>query len=149
MVPGLLLIDEAEDHLHPRWPKRLLPSIRELFPNLQLIVATHSPLILASVKDARVFVCQAENERCTVTDVSAGYADKPIDEILLSAAFAETQPFSLEITNLLERRRQAILAGQKSHQAELEQQLLARNREHFGYLEIKKLLAELHNEAGQ
>jgi predicted ATP-dependent endonuclease of OLD family len=39
---GLLLIDEPELHLHPQWQARLLPTLRKLAPEAQLIVATHS-----------------------------------------------------------------------------------------------------------
>lgn len=39
---GLLLIDEPELHLHPQWQARLLPTLRKLIPEAQLIVATHS-----------------------------------------------------------------------------------------------------------
>lgn len=39
---GLLLIDEPELHLHPQWQARLLPTLRKLVPEAQLIVATHS-----------------------------------------------------------------------------------------------------------
>lgn len=39
---GLLLIDEPELHLHPQWQARLLPTLRKLAPEAQLILATHS-----------------------------------------------------------------------------------------------------------
>lgn len=39
---GLLLIDEPELHLHPGWQSLLLPSLRKVLPNSQIIVATHS-----------------------------------------------------------------------------------------------------------
>lgn len=39
---GLLLIDEPELHLHPQWQARLLPTLRKLAPDAQLVVATHS-----------------------------------------------------------------------------------------------------------
>lgn len=39
---GLLLIDEPELHLHPQWQARLLPTLRKLAPEAQLLVATHS-----------------------------------------------------------------------------------------------------------
>ena len=50
----VILLDEAEAHLHPKWQRKILPAIlsvaEELHPELsmQLIVATHSPLVLAS-----------------------------------------------------------------------------------------------------
>lgn len=141
-IPGLLLIDEAENHLHPRWQKRFIPMIRELFPRLQLVVATHSPFILASVRDARVYVCRSDGTTCHVDDVSAEYADRPIDEILMSPVFAETRPFSQEITDLLDRRKAAIESGDNAERARIEQELLARNPDYFDYLNIESLLGE-------
>lgn len=41
---GLLLIDEIDLHLHPRWQRELLRFVDRRLPNLQLIVTTHSPI---------------------------------------------------------------------------------------------------------
>ena len=46
---GIVLIDEIEQHLHPKWQRMLLPTLHELFPNLQFIVTTHSPQVLSYV----------------------------------------------------------------------------------------------------
>lgn len=139
-IPGLLLIDEAENHLHPKWQKRFIPTIQKVFPNLQIIVATHSPFILASTHGARVFVCRAEGDHCVVEDVSDDYADRPIDEILLSPAFADTPPFSQEITDLLERRKAAITARDEVERKRIEALLLARNSEYFDYFHVEELV---------
>lgn len=48
--PGIVLIDEVELHLHPSWQQTVLPTLMEIFPNIQFIVTTHSPQILTSVK---------------------------------------------------------------------------------------------------
>lgn len=42
---GIVLIDEPESHLHPAWQRRLGGWLVEHFPNVQFIVATHSPFI--------------------------------------------------------------------------------------------------------
>lgn len=39
---GMLLIDEPELHLHPQWQSAILPALRKLAPNVQMIVATHA-----------------------------------------------------------------------------------------------------------
>lgn len=49
-APGILLIDEIELHLHPRWQQTVIPSLRSAFPNTQLIIATHSPAVLTTVR---------------------------------------------------------------------------------------------------
>jgi predicted ATP-dependent endonuclease of OLD family len=46
-----LLIDEPEISLHIDWQRELIKSIQTLSPNLQLILATHSPEIMAEVDD--------------------------------------------------------------------------------------------------
>lgn len=54
----IILVDEIETHLHPRWQRTVLPSLLEAIhgwremdpPKVQFIVATHSPLVLTSIE---------------------------------------------------------------------------------------------------
>jgi len=46
---GIVVIDEIELHLHPKWQQEILIGLQETFPNLQLIVTTHSPQVLSTV----------------------------------------------------------------------------------------------------
>ena len=50
-VEGVVLIDEIDLHLHPRWQRVALTGLREAFPRLQLVVTTHSPQVLSSVEN--------------------------------------------------------------------------------------------------
>jgi len=54
---GVLLIDEIDLHLHPRWQQKVVTKLTELFPNLQILLTTHSPFILQRFgpEDGRVF----------------------------------------------------------------------------------------------
>jgi predicted ATP-binding protein involved in virulence len=144
-TPGLLLIDEVENHLHPRWQKWLIPAILDVFPNLQIVATTHSPFVLTSWPEARVHVCRYDAARqvCTVTEETSAYAHKPVDEILLSGAFDETQPFGVEITELLAARKAALRAGDEAARETIAQRLLALNPTYFSYLEVHKRLAAL------
>lgn len=45
-VEGVVLIDEIDQHLHPRWQRSVLAGLRAAFPRLQFIVTTHSPQVL-------------------------------------------------------------------------------------------------------
>ncbi len=45
-MTGIVLLDELDLHLHPRWQRRLVPLLRRVFPRLQFVVTTHSPLVL-------------------------------------------------------------------------------------------------------
>ena len=53
-VEGVVLIDELDLHLHPRWQRVALPLLREAFPRLQLVVSTHSPQVLSSAENRQV-----------------------------------------------------------------------------------------------
>jgi len=55
LPPGLVLIDEPETHLHLEMQYQVMPLLTSLFPNVQFIVATHSPAVASSIKDATVF----------------------------------------------------------------------------------------------
>jgi hypothetical protein len=51
----LLLLDELDVHLHPRWQRAVLPMLQRTFPRAQLVVSTHSPFVVGSADDARVY----------------------------------------------------------------------------------------------
>ncbi|MFT4930014.1 MAG: putative ATP-binding protein involved in virulence, partial [Phenylobacterium sp.] len=46
---GVVLIDEIDLHLHPKWQQNVLPNLLNTFPNIQFIVTTHSPQVLTTV----------------------------------------------------------------------------------------------------
>lgn len=49
-TPGIVIIDEIDQHLHPQWQRAILKSLMRIFPNVQFIVSTHSPSVIASAK---------------------------------------------------------------------------------------------------
>ena len=53
-VEGVVLIDEIDLHLHPRWQRVALPHLRDVFPRLQFVVTTHSPQVLSSAENRQV-----------------------------------------------------------------------------------------------
>ncbi len=52
---GIVLIDEPEMHLHLELQYQVLPILTTFFPNIQFIVATHSPAVISSIPNATVF----------------------------------------------------------------------------------------------
>ena len=54
-LEGLVLIDEIETHLHVDLQKKIVPILTQLFPNIQFVLATHSPFILNSTANAVVY----------------------------------------------------------------------------------------------
>lgn len=50
-TPGVVLVDELDLHLHPRWQRRIIDDLRRLFPKVQFIVTTHSPFIIQTLQE--------------------------------------------------------------------------------------------------
>jgi hypothetical protein len=54
--PGLVLIDEIDAHMHPFWQQNIVLTLSELFPNVQFIATTHSPLVVSNTKKGQLIV---------------------------------------------------------------------------------------------
>lgn len=132
-IPGLLLIDEIENHLHPQWQKKVLGIIRTVFPNLQIILTTHSPFVISSVNGARIYTCVSNGDYSEIKDETDIYTHLPVEEILASDVFAVSS-FNNEITELIKKRKRHIIAGEKGAAASIEKMLVDINPEYFMYL---------------
>ncbi|MFO1496034.1 MAG: AAA family ATPase [Lysobacterales bacterium] len=91
-LPGVVLIDEVEAHLHPRWQRELPEWLTRHFPALQFIVTTHSPLIAQSADRDGIFVLPMPDEGDrTPRKLSSAECDAirlgRADHTLLGAAF--------------------------------------------------------------
>lgn len=86
---GVVLIDELDIHLHPTWQRVIASRLRELFPRIQFVVATHSPFIAAGAgEDALTFKLsrEATSDR-VVVEMVEGLAAMDVERILESPAF--------------------------------------------------------------
>ncbi len=54
--PAVVLIDEIDLHLHPRWQRRIMAQFSHHFTNVQFVATTHSPLMITSMRDVNVAV---------------------------------------------------------------------------------------------
>lgn len=59
---GVVLIDEIELHLHPKWQREIIPALTRTFPNCQFIVTTHSPQVISQVKPDGIFILEKTEE---------------------------------------------------------------------------------------
>lgn len=141
-IKGLLLIDEAENHLHPKWQKVFLKNILTLFPKLQIIVSTHSPFIVSSIQNSRVYVCKSQIGFSIVEEETDFYSNKPVEEILMSPLF-NTSNFNEEITHLIESRKEAIKNKDENEVNRIEETLKQINPEYFDYLNLEDLIKSI------
>lgn len=65
-TPGVLIIDEVDMHLHPRWQQQVLGLLQGAFPALQIIVSTHSPHVLSTVEKSSIRVLRTEENELSV-----------------------------------------------------------------------------------
>jgi len=72
-VPAIVLIDEIDVHLHPKWQRLIVPSLEDLFPACQFIATTHSPFVVQGVEESQV----QHLEHSLVGD----FTDRGIEEI--------------------------------------------------------------------
>ncbi len=89
-VPGIVLIDEIDMHLHPVWQWRIANALHKVFPKIQFILATHSPIIVSSVKDAHLISLAEESVRY----LPNAYAYS-VDDILESRQASQSIPENL------------------------------------------------------
>lgn len=59
---GVVLIDEIETHLHPRWKMRVISSLRQAFPGIQFVATTHDPLCVRGMDDGEVVVLARDED---------------------------------------------------------------------------------------
>jgi predicted ATP-binding protein involved in virulence len=57
---GIILIDEIDAHLHPKWQRGIIPKLERTFPNCQFFIATHSPQIISDVKSENIYLLQQD-----------------------------------------------------------------------------------------
>ncbi|RLQ91332.1 AAA family ATPase [Planomicrobium sp. Y74] len=63
---GIVLIDELDAHLHPRWNIEIVRKLRKAFPKIQFIATTHNPLTLRGLLKNEVVVMLEDNDRETI-----------------------------------------------------------------------------------
>jgi len=103
VVKGILLIDEIEQHLYPGLQTELLSKLRELFPKVQIVATTHSPMIaLGAHNESELVVFKMEKNGHVVTKSSgkplSGYS---IEDILVDPNIFESQPYGPETSKRL------------------------------------------------
>ncbi|MBC2711119.1 MAG: AAA family ATPase [Desulfosarcina sp.] len=100
-APGILMIDEIELHLHPGWQQRIIPDLRTVFPNTQLIIATHSPQVLTTVKREQVHFLTADHTLEPLPDDVGTYGAES-GHVLEAVFGVQTRPRTVETVRKLQ-----------------------------------------------
>jgi energy-coupling factor transporter ATP-binding protein EcfA2 len=100
---GVALIDELDIHLHPIWQRDIAIWLREQFPNLQFVVATHSPLIAAGAGPEALTLKLALNDGKSVVEEVPNISAMNVDRLLQSSAFGLVSPYSPQTQGKIDR----------------------------------------------
>ncbi len=73
LTPGIILIDEIDLHLHPKWQREVIEDLRRTFPKIQFFASTHSPFIIQSLRPGELLIL---DER-----LAGEYVNKSIEDI--------------------------------------------------------------------
>ncbi len=103
---GIVIIDEPETHTHIEMQYEILPLLSTLFPNVQLIIATHSPAIISSLDNAVVF------DLSTKTTVRDWIQGSSYSELMVKH-FGVVNEFSPKADELLAKINAAVQAQDK------------------------------------
>lgn len=79
---GTVIIDELDAHLHPEWQLIIRDAFEKLFPQLQFIVTTHSPHLIASAKQGEIIKIPINENVVNVKATSQVYSGWSTEEIL-------------------------------------------------------------------
>ncbi|MEM7557185.1 MAG: AAA family ATPase, partial [Cyanobacteria bacterium P01_A01_bin.84] len=117
---GIVLIDEIELHLHPKWQRDIVPALIKTFPNCQFIVTTHSPQVISHIQPEGVYILENTNEGIIAIqpDISFGRDSNQILEDLM-----EVPERPQKIKDCLQRLFKYIDQGNIEKARELRQEL--------------------------
>ena len=87
--PVIILIDEIDLHLHPKWQRTVIDKLSYFFPKAQFIVTAHSPLIVQASEgvNANIVVCRKEDDRVIIDNKPENVKGWRVDQILTSDLF--------------------------------------------------------------
>jgi len=135
--PAIVLVDEIDLHLHPKWQRQIFTHLNKVFPATQFIVTAHSPLIVQSIPgDANLILLKQEGNKVTIDQNLESVKYWRIDQILSSELF-DLPVRSDEVEEKLERRRTLTAKPAKTLQEEQELRDLQAFANQLPYAESK------------
>jgi hypothetical protein len=125
---ALVLIDEIDAHMHPEWQQSVVTDMSAIFPNVQYLATTHSPLVVGGMQGRHVTRFVRDDEGHTVSvevrdDMLVGRAD----QILTGRLFGMKTTLDQQTQQSMERYK--TLLGMKTRRPEEDVEFQRLNRE--------------------
>jgi len=113
LTPGTILIDEIDIHLHPAWQRNIISALKNSFPQIQFIAASHSPQVIGSLSPEEIIILTENGP----TQPKASYG---LDSSSILEEVMDTAQRAPEVANTLSEILSAI---ENNKLAEAKQQL--------------------------
>ena len=123
-TPGMVLIDEIDVHLHPKWQREVVRDLKETFPKIQFIGTSHSPFIIQSLEAGELRTLDPGGPQLLE------YANRSIEDIAEEVQRIDVPQQSLQARELAEatERYFSLLQGDADHTDEALQEAEAAYR---------------------
>lgn len=153
-TPGVVVIDELDLSLHPSWQKRIVNILKDLFPKIQFICATHSPFVIQSLEEGELF--SLDDADTIPDDEYSGVSIEDIAEDIMGVEMPQYSEKKIRMYEAAKRYFEALRACRDPKALELLRQEMVRFEAEYddnpAYLALIKLKyatreAELSNES--
>lgn len=125
---GVLLIDEIDLHLHPKWQRRLIDFISRKLPNFQVIATTHSPLTAQQADEGELYALKRdEKNQIQLIPFIGTPKNLLINQLLMTPVFGVETDESLEVEQTKAEYQVLKNKDQKSDEDDKKLKSLARN----------------------
>ncbi|MFE9778627.1 AAA family ATPase [Streptomyces sp. NPDC005775] len=150
-VPGVVIIDEIDAHLHVSWQRRIGPWLTSHFPNIQFIVTTHSPYICQAADPGGLIRLPGSAEDAGPEVVSEDLYERVVygsgDDAVLSELFGLDTPYSEQAE---QARAEFVVLESKVYEGDVSPETVTRYKELKGLLSsspaarVHEVSAHLH-----
>ena len=109
-TPGIVVIDEIDLSLHPTWQRKIIGILKELFPKIQFICATHSPFIIQSLEEGELITLDQT--------LDSEYSGESIEDIAEDVMGVEMVQYSIKKRKMYEAAQNYLKALEQAESQE-------------------------------
>jgi hypothetical protein len=126
--PAVVLVDQIDAFLHPKWQRDLVQNLTAIFRNTQFIVTAHSPLIVQAATEAKIVLLRREGDHTVIDNRVESVKGWRLDQIVASDLFENLGTRDPKTEELLAQRKSILTkprlsAEDKSALQRLEEQI--------------------------
>jgi predicted ATP-dependent endonuclease of OLD family len=102
--PAIVLIDELDLHLHPKWQRRVRRDLSAVYPQVQFIVTTHSPVLAQTYLDTNIALVMRDGDHAIIDNDPKVVLSWRLDQVSESL-LRDLDPYSSELIEAFATRR--------------------------------------------